>query len=359
MVEHAARPQNSDLLRRIGVTLAALAVYRLGCAIPLPGVDVSVLGAHAASAGMTMSMERVSVMALGLLPLLSALLLLETAMLAWPPLRAWASQPENSAHFNAVAASAALLLSCFQSFGFAGALQDFGGSLVVNPGFEFRTGVIATQIGATAVLLWLASVISRHGIGSGAWVLIAAPYAISMADVLRLQAITLGTVSPALWSAIGFLALAVAVMVTLLKASPPVTEPDEFVWVPLLGFTLSHWLISLAWIGGWLLLPPQQVPDYDTMTGPFGSLLLPLAGIALVAVLRRRGGAHAMPSNAGHALLLTGTLGGLAVLGTLFERLAPQPMFFPGTVSVLLLAATGVAVVNGLSAKYHPASSPA
>lgn len=341
-----ARLRHPDLLRRIAITLAALAVYRLGCWIPLPGINLGALLRPADTGQLATAFERVSLMALGLLPMLSALMLLEAAMIVWPRLRRWAAVPANHVRLTGWTNAAALGFAVAQSYGLAHALEDLGGALVAEPGPLFRAGVVASQVGATAALIWLASVITRHGIGNGVWILIAVPYAMFFADALLVQAALWGPLSPAsIALTAAFLALAVAAMAVLLMARPALAAAGDLVWVPVLGFALSHWLLSLIWIGHWLV-SPAQTSDFVEVTSARGLALLPLLSLALIAVLRRRSLAKTdgLPISASVVPLVV-VMAALAAFGSFLEGLPQQPLF-PSAVSVMLLAAVGLAVVT-------------
>ncbi len=75
------------LYGRLGVTLLVLLAYRVGCHLPLPGLDTQKIGLLYEGGGTATA--RVSVLALGIMPLISALILLEFVKLAAPELRTW------------------------------------------------------------------------------------------------------------------------------------------------------------------------------------------------------------------------------------------------------------------------------
>jgi len=348
-----------SLLRRAGITLGALLIYRAGSWIPLPGIDVASLVGPGDVRLLGGGLERVSIMALGLLPMLSALMLLEAALIASPRFRRWSLNPRNAARLTPWTVVAALAFAAVQSYGLATAFEELGGPLVTAPGSLFRAGVVVTQVGATAALIWLASLITRHGIGSGIWILIGAPYAIFLINALVMQAAVWGPFSPVTIAAtVALLALAIALMATLLKASPPLAEPGDLVWVPVLGFALSHWALSFVWIGQRLLLPPGQAVDFDAFTSARGFALLPVLGLAIVALLRRRSLAIARGvsiSCASVAGLVVATAIPTA-LGAVLQDLSAQPLF-PSAVSVMLLAGVGLSIATGLGTA-EPSAPP-
>jgi preprotein translocase subunit SecY len=158
-----------EFLRRVAVTAAALAVYRLGCQIPLPGLDPHTLADVSASSGL--ATERVSIFALGIWPLITVMILVEIAKTLFPSLRRWElAEPRHSARLSGIIIALALAMTAMQAFGYAGALADVA-TLVEQPGAWFRISCVVTLVAALALLIGLARVIDRDGIGHGVWLL--------------------------------------------------------------------------------------------------------------------------------------------------------------------------------------------
>ena len=108
----ALRRDLQDLLRRLAVTLGALAVYRLGAHVPLAGIDQAALVRLSRGSGAALSIERISVLALGVGPIISALLLVEVARLASRRFNDWAgAAPETTRRVHRYAVLGALLLA--------------------------------------------------------------------------------------------------------------------------------------------------------------------------------------------------------------------------------------------------------
>ena len=168
---HPDRPGGLDL-SRIGVTLAALLVYRLGLMIPVPGVDQTALASLMHSGWF--AIERLSLFTLGLVPLLSVYLLAETLRLVSPRFARWQAEPANGRRLGRWLRLAALVLAVIQSFGVASALEGIG-NIVATPGPAFRAGVVGSLVAATALLSWLADTVTRRGLGNGFWLLLAVP----------------------------------------------------------------------------------------------------------------------------------------------------------------------------------------
>jgi len=343
---------NGPLARRIAVTLLALLVYRLGCWIPLPGIDVGTLLRGGEAGRLGLGFERVSLMALGFLPMLSALMFLETAMIVCPRFRRWAAEPVNHGRLTGWTNTAALGFAAVQASGLAGAFEDIK-TLVPEPGPLFRVGIVVTVVSVTATLIWLASLITRYGIGHGVWILIALPYAIFFCDTLFIQASFWGPLSAVtIGMTVAFLALAAAAMATVLKARPSLADAGDLVWVPVLGFALAHWLLLLVWLVAWLTMPSGQAPEFDHVAGAAGAQLLPPVGLVIVAILRRRSLAIAQgdPISLASAVPLAAVMAALGAVGSFLESLPAQPLF-PSAVSVMLLSGVGLLVVTRLRAQ--------
>ena len=348
----AARWTQPEFTRRIAVTLAVLALYRAGSQVPLPGLDVGLLLLQAPSRGSGAYIGLVSIMTLGMTPLLSALILVEMTKTFWPRFSAWAAVPRNGRRIEQATVAAALVLAALQASGLA--LEDVVG-LVPDPGFGFRAGVVISLTAATAVLVWLAAVISQHGIGHGFWILLVAPSIATASQRVIDRAGEFGASGP---TTIGLTALllvvSIAVLAALLKAKPPLTEPTEPAWVNILGFALAGWVVTAAWVA-LVLVAPEYAPPFEQVAAHDVFLVLSLLGMALVAGLRRRSlrmvsGAAAVP--------LVAALIGLVVFGTVLSHISDASLILPPT-KVLLLAAAGLIVLDGWARpEFEPAALP-
>ena len=167
----------SELGRRIAFTLGALLVYRIGSYIPLPGIDPSVwsqfFGANAngilglfnlSSGG---GIHRLAVFALGIMPCITAAMLLQLMMFVSPKLRALryggVVGRDRLVRYTFVLT---VLLAVFQAYGIAKALEGVGG-LVREPGLLFQLATTATLTAGTLFLVWLGDQITSRGVGNG------------------------------------------------------------------------------------------------------------------------------------------------------------------------------------------------
>jgi preprotein translocase subunit SecY len=168
---------NSDLMRRVAVTVGALLVYRIGTYIPLPGIDPAIWGMifHSQAGGLLGylnafsggSIARMSVLALNLIPYLSAAWLVQLLVLFSPRIRA-INEPGDKGRrkIQQYVLGLTLLLTVLQSYGIAHGLEA-AGDLVADPGPFFRVVVIVTLTGGTFFLIWLSEFITVRGLGNG------------------------------------------------------------------------------------------------------------------------------------------------------------------------------------------------
>src|SRR5689334_11408641 len=138
---------NSELGRRIAFTLGALLIYRIGCFLPLPGIDLSVwsqffssnanggLGLLRMSGG---GAERLAIFALGILPYVSAAILVQLVLIVFGRMKVLRAQGERGRQ-TVVAYTRYLTVASavFQSYGIALGLEAVA-NLIPNPGLLFR-----------------------------------------------------------------------------------------------------------------------------------------------------------------------------------------------------------------------------
>jgi preprotein translocase subunit SecY len=167
-----------DLRNRVLFTLALLAVYRLGAFIPTPGVNTaalqdffeqnrgSVFGMLSLfSGGM---LERLTIFALGIMPYITASIILQLLTVVVPTLEKLSKEGElGRRKITQWTRYLTIALSIMQSFGIAIALQSSDGNFVLNPGISFILMTIITLTTGTAFIMWLGEQISERGLGNG------------------------------------------------------------------------------------------------------------------------------------------------------------------------------------------------
>jgi preprotein translocase subunit SecY len=168
---------NRELLRRIGFTLGALVVYRLATLIPLPGINIAawrqlagdaaggLLGqANALSGG---AVGRLAIVALGVLPFITAAVLVQLAAIFSARLSGLSrAGSRGRALVDRATRVITVVLAALQAYGIAVALEGVSG-LVSAPGALFRASTVLTLTAGTMLAVWLADQITLRGIGNG------------------------------------------------------------------------------------------------------------------------------------------------------------------------------------------------
>lgn len=150
-----------ELARRIAFTIGALLLFRLGTQIPIAGVDVSRLSA------LPNFNVRLSLFSLGLIPYLTAAIIIRLLSVVWRGLNSLERSGERGRRKVARATLGLTLgLAAFQAFGIASALTTIP-QLVRNSDGWFVLMATATMVGGVFVLVWLSEQITRYGIGNG------------------------------------------------------------------------------------------------------------------------------------------------------------------------------------------------
>jgi len=171
-----------ELKRRIFFTLIMLAVYRVGCAIPTPGIDADALSAFFARYQGTLlglfdmfsggALERMSIFALGIMPYISASIILELLTVVVPHLAQLKKEgQEGRKKITQYSRYGTVVLALVQGFGIAVGLESMtspGGAMVVpDPGWAFRVMTMITLAAGTSFIMWLGEQITERGIGNG------------------------------------------------------------------------------------------------------------------------------------------------------------------------------------------------
>ncbi|MEN9419239.1 MAG: preprotein translocase subunit SecY [Pseudomonadota bacterium] len=171
-----------DLRRRLVFLLLALVVYRIGAHIPVPGIDPAQLQQLFKSQGGGIlnlfnmfsggALSRFAVFALGIMPYISASIIMQLMTYVVPSLEALKKEGESGRRkITQYTRYGTLLLALFQSLGIALALEGSPG-LVLNPGFGFRMTAVVTLVAGTMFLMWLGEQITERGLGNGISILI-------------------------------------------------------------------------------------------------------------------------------------------------------------------------------------------
>lgn len=171
-----------DLRRRLVFLVLALVVYRIGAHIPVPGIDPhqlqqlfqgqqgGILNLFNMFSGGALS--RFTVFALGIMPYISASIIMQLMTYVVPTLEALKKEGESGRRkITQYTRYGTLVLAVFQSLGIALALEGSPG-LVLVPGFGFRMTAVVSLVAGTMFLMWLGEQITERGLGNGISILI-------------------------------------------------------------------------------------------------------------------------------------------------------------------------------------------
>lgn len=171
-----------ELKRRILMTFVFLAVYRIGVHIPTPGINGDALASFFAQARGTLfslidmfsggALERLSVFALGIMPYISASIILQLLTVVIPYLERLQKEGEvGRKKIVQYTRYGTVVLSMIQGFGIAVGLEQMTGAagemIVISPGWAFRILTVITLTAGTAFIMWLGEQITERGIGNG------------------------------------------------------------------------------------------------------------------------------------------------------------------------------------------------
>ncbi len=172
-----------DLRKRILFTLGLLAVYRFGGHIPTPGIDANRLAEFFQqnqgslfgfidlfSGGM---FRRLTVFALGIMPYITASIILQLLQVVVPTLEKLQKEGElGRRKITQWTRYLTIILAVVQSFGIALTLEKSGGGFVLHPGLAFLSMTVLTLTAGTTFIMWLGEQITERGIGNGMSLLI-------------------------------------------------------------------------------------------------------------------------------------------------------------------------------------------
>lgn len=169
-----------ELKKRVIYTLALLAVYRIGCHIPTPGINGEELSKFLTKqAGALMgffdifsggALSRMTIFALGIMPYISASIILQLLTVVIPSIQKLVKEGGEEGRKKIVTYTryGTVLISAIQSFGIAIGLESMqGGAFISNPGWGFRLTTMITLTAGTAFIMWLGEQITERGIGNG------------------------------------------------------------------------------------------------------------------------------------------------------------------------------------------------
>ena len=175
-VSWSAFGKATELRQRILFTIGLLIIYRLGTFIPVPGIDGVALQqfmdeAQAGIGGILSmftggALSRMAIFTLGIMPYISASIVMQLLGSMWEPLKALKKEGEQGRRkLNQYTRYGTVVLATAQAYGLAVSLE--AGGLASDPGFFFRASCVITIVGGTMFLMWLGEQITARGIGNG------------------------------------------------------------------------------------------------------------------------------------------------------------------------------------------------
>ena len=171
-----------ELQKRLGWTFFLLFIYRVGIHVPTPGIDGQALAAFFVQAKGTLlgmfdmfsggGLSKLSVFSLGIMPYISASIIIELLAMVVPTLERLKKEGEaGQRKITRYTRYGTILLSVIQSFGIAVGLESMQGPagemIVMFPGWGFRILTIITLTTGTAFIMWIGEQITERGIGNG------------------------------------------------------------------------------------------------------------------------------------------------------------------------------------------------
>ncbi|TAN39987.1 MAG: preprotein translocase subunit SecY [Nitrospirae bacterium] len=168
-----------ELKNRVLFTLALLTVYRVGCHVPTPGINGEELSKFLTDKGGAFmgffdmfsggALSRVTIFALGIMPYISASIIMQLLTVVIPAIGKLAKEGEaGRKKITRYTRYGTVVIAAIQSFGIAAGLESMSnGSFVQNPGWSFRLTTMITLTAGTAFIMWLGEQITERGIGNG------------------------------------------------------------------------------------------------------------------------------------------------------------------------------------------------
>lgn len=305
-MKRTAEQQEDDALPlalRIAVTVAVVIAACLLTGLAAPGIDVAALGGTGYIQLDTMAASHISILALKFTPVITALMVFELLRLLLPGAAKWQTgdeTPNPSVTRNMLIL--AFVLAALQGWGVARALDDFGNDVVPNHGAAFQLGFAVSQVAGTAVLVLLADLITRYGIGSGFWVMTAAfeLAAIPFTLVHIFSAASQGLIDTGWLIALaGIIVAGGSALLAFYRRGIALgrsarQSAADIILPPFLGVSAGTFVYGLTFLPRTLLLGENVTQNTFAGDAPLRFVIV-MAAIAGVAYLRLR-------SNAAHAL---------------------------------------------------------
>ena len=280
-----------ELRRRILFTLGMLGVYRIGIFVTTPGVDRNVMREYVSQSSGTFlgmfnlfsggALEQLSIFALGIMPYVSASIILQLMTVVVKPLEELRKEGEaGQRKINQYTRYGTVILSVVQSLSIAFWLESLnqqatGGDVVQDPGWGFRILTVISLTTGTAFIMWLGEQITERGIGNGISLVIFAGIVAGLPDAVfqTTSQVEIGQIQPVnLLMVVAVILAVIAVIVFFERAQRrlPIHYAKRMVGRKLYGGQTSHLPLRVNMSGvippifaSSLLMFPQTLANYN------------------------------------------------------------------------------------------------
>ena len=280
-----------ELRRRILFTLGMLAVYRIGIFVTTPGVDRNVMREYVQQSSGTFlgmfnlfsggALEQMSIFALGIMPYVSASIILQLMTVVVPQLEELRKEGEaGQRKINQYTRYGTILVSVIQSMSIAIWLESLnaqmtGGDVVHDPGWGFRFLTVVSLTTGTAFIMWLGEQITERGIGNGISLIIFAGIVAGLPDAAfqTFKQVEIGQIEPVTLLMISGIVLAVIGIICFFERGQrrlPIHYAKRMVGRKLYGGQTSHLPLRVNMSGvippifaSSLLMFPKTLADYN------------------------------------------------------------------------------------------------
>ena len=282
-----------ELRSRIFFSLGALIVARIGTYIPMPGIDPAALALQIQQQGSGLldvfntlaggAVNRMAIFALGIMPYISASIIMQLMTTVFPELEALKKEGEAGRKvINQYTRYFTVALAIVQAYGIAIGLEHFGGTgqIVMEPGWFFRIGAVITLTGGTMLLMWIGEQITSRGVGNGISLIIFAGIVAGFPQVIAqtLEQARTGAISPLLALFFFVVAAALVAFIVFMERAQRrlfVTYPKRQVGNKVYGGDSSHLPLKLNVSGvippifaSSILLLPTTVASFNAQNLP-------------------------------------------------------------------------------------------
>ena len=306
-----------ELRKRVIFTLLLLAVYRIGGVIPNPGLSATALAEFWQSQKGSLlgfidlfsgrNMSRMTIFALGIMPYISASIILQLLTVVWPYLERLSKEGElGRKKITQYTRYGTIVICLIQAFGIAIFLEALrtpaGAPVVINPGWGFKLLTILTLTTGTVFVMWLGEQISERGIGNGISLIIFAGIVVDFPSGLvgLVRGLQTGSMDPLKMIFLGALMVAVIAFIVFVERGQrriPVSYAKRVVGRKVYGGQSTHLplrvntggVIPIIFAASVITIPATlanliKVPWVQSIAAQFG-MGMPLYNVVYIAAI--------------------------------------------------------------------------